>query len=337
MTKPEFKIYDVTLRDGNHALRHKLSLTAAINYAAKAAQCGIDYIEVGHGNGLGGSSVLVGESAHSDRDLISAVRNAAPSATLGVHVMPSFATISRDLIPAIDLGVDVFRVAAHCSEADTTQTQIEFLKSRSVGVAGTLMMISHLNVAELIIQARKMVQYGAEAIIFMDSTGSLTPSDVAELISAAVSDLGVPIGFHAHNNLNLAIANSIQAVNSGAYSIDASICGLGAGAGNAQLELLVAAFEKSKMNTGVSVNEVMRLSINSLITEFIATPPAASPYTALTGINNLFSGFLPIIQKYSAAYNVDIVELITALGGLDLVAGQEDQIESVARHLPKND
>ena len=323
------------MRDGNHALRHKLTLKDARDYSTRAVAAGIEYIEVGHGNGLGGSSLLIGESSHPDRELISAVRESAPHVTLGVHVMPSFATVKRDLLPAIDLGVNCFRVASHCSEADTTRTQIDFLRSRSVRVAGTLMMISHLETSELIKQARQMVNYGAESIIYMDSTGSLVPNEVANLISNSVIELGVPIGFHAHNNLNLGIANSIQAVISGASSVDGSIAGLGAGAGNAQLELLIAAFEKSNMPTGISIDKIMRLSMWAVESGFVETPPNASAYSALTGINKLFSGFLPIILKYSLSYKIDIVELINKLGALNLVAGQEDYIEAEARKLSK--
>lgn len=334
MQNHDFKILDVTLRDGNHALRHKLSIKDACAYSKLSQAAGFDYIEIGHGNGLGGSSLLIGESKYSDKDLIAAVRESVPSINLGVHVMPSFATIERDLKPALILGVNSFRIASHCSEADTTQKHLEFIRNNNSNAVGTLMMISHLLPAGLITEAKKMIQYGAESIIFMDSTGSLIPHEVHELIGLAVNELSVPIGFHAHNNLGLAVANSLEAVKSGAKTIDGSIVGLGAGAGNAQLELLVAAFEKSKPKSKISLSKVMRLAIWAIESGFVASPPNSSPYSALTGLNNLFSGFLPIIKGYAAEYNVDIVDLISALGSLDLVAGQEDQIESVARHLP---
>ena len=322
MNVAKFRILDVTLRDGNHALRHKLTIKDAQAYCRRSVEAGFDYIEVGHGNGLGGSSLLIGESKHSDKDLISAVRASAPSVRLGVHVMPSFATIRRDLVPALSLGVDTFRIASHCSEADTTEKHIKFIRENDSNAVGTLMMISHLPPIDLVEEARKMVQYGAESVIFMDSTGSLVPSDVRELVSRAVGELDIPIGFHAHNNFGLAVANSLQAIESGAATIDGSIVGLGAGAGNAQLELLVAALKKSNLDSGIELSHVMHLAIWATESGFVPSPPNSSPYSALTGINNLFSGFLPIIKQYANEYNVDIVDLISVLGSRNLVAGQ---------------
>lgn len=328
-----FSINDVTLRDGNHALRHKLTKMDAVNYAKRAIQAGIDYLEVGHGNGLGGSSILVGESEFTDLALIEEIRSEIPNINLGVHVMPSFATIKRDLVPAIELGVGSFRIASHCTEANTTRRQIEFIRSNRLKAIGTLMMISHTSQSSLISQAKEMITYGAQEIMFMDSTGSLLPTQVRNLISSAVKELGIPVGFHAHNNLNLAVGNSLEALYAGAKSVDGTICGLGAGAGNAQLEVLVCALNGLEIETQISLEEIMKLAMWAVKSGFVKKVPIASPISSLMALNKLFSGFLPLLEKYSEEYQIDIIRLILSLGDLNLVAGQEDQIRTTAQKL----
>ena len=237
----ESLLYDVTLRDGNHALRHTLTSKFVTNYCSSAEKSGVWAVEVGHGNGLGASSYLVGKSAESDSSLLTAARSSLKNVKLAVHSIPGFATIKRDLIPALDLGVDIFRVATHVSEADVSQKHIEFLANKDACVHGVLMMSHMIDINGLIEQARLMNKYGASAIVLMDSAGYFTPRDVAERVSGLKNALDVEVGFHAHNNLGLGVGNALSAIHEGASVIDGASMGLGAGAGNAQLENIVAA------------------------------------------------------------------------------------------------
>ena len=188
-------LYDVTLRDGNHALRHTLTAKFVQEYCARANSSGVWAVEVGHGNGLGASSYLVGKSAESDQDLLIAARSSLKDSKLAVHAIPGFATIKRDLIPAIDIGVDIFRVATHVTEANTAEKHIEYLASRELCVHGVLMMSHMTDINGLITQSRLMQQYGASAIVLMDSSGHFIPKDVQERVDALKNSLDIEIGF----------------------------------------------------------------------------------------------------------------------------------------------
>ena len=238
-------VSDPTLRDGNHAVKHQLSRAQIAAYAKSADAAGVPIVEVGHGNGLGASSLQVGFSKETDRVMLETAREQLTTSKLGIHVIPGFATVNKDLREALTIGVDVVRIASHCKEADTTQRHIDFVRDQGREVYGVLMMSHMIGVDALVDEAAKMESYGAEAVIIMDSAGYYLPNDVTERISALTSSLNVMVGFHGHNNLGMGIANSIAAAKEGAGILDGTARAFGAGAGNAQLEVLVAVLELS--------------------------------------------------------------------------------------------
>ena len=250
-------ISDATLRDGNHAVRHQINKKQLEIYCNAAEKAGTDVVEVGHGNGIGATSIQVGLSTLTDVQMLEISRKCLKKSKLGVHIIPGFATI-RDIKEAIKIGVDVFRIASHCTEADITQKHIEFVRRKNRKALGVLMM-SHMASKEILLQeAKKMKSYGAQGLVLMDSAGAYIPKDVNERISYLKRKLkNFPIGFHAHNNLGLAIANSVEAVKSGASMIDGCARGFGAGAGNAQLEVLVAVFKKLGIKTNVDLYKIL--------------------------------------------------------------------------------
>jgi 4-hydroxy 2-oxovalerate aldolase len=328
------KIHDVTLRDGNHALRHKLSIEVAIKYAKMAYESGIQSIEIGHGNGLGASSGLIGFSEVQELTMLEKVREAIPNAFLGVHSIPSFSTIDRNILPAIKLGVDSFRIAAHCTEMDTTRKHIEFIRDQNKIVTGTLMMITHAKVPQLIEESKKLVEYGAQRIVFMDSVGGYTPNDVKDLMQACSNELSIPFGFHAHNNLNLAVWNSIMALQSGGSFVDASILGLGAGAGNAQLENMVAVMKKIEIDSNLEFIDLIKLA--NFSEKYLDFPnPLPTTLSIASSYCNLFSGFLPIIKNAAGTHKVSEIDLVFSLTALNLVAGQEDLIYKKASEISR--
>ena len=323
---------DSSLRDGNHSVKHSISLNSIGRYCRFAETAEIPIIEVGHGNGIGASSLLIGEAKHTDREMLETARQNLTKTKLGIHIIPGIATVKKDIIPAIDMGVDVFRVASHCTEATLTKSHIEFLKSRDKTVIGVLMMSALADVGTLVQNARIMEEYGAEAVLIMDSTGTYLPEDVRERISALTGTLSIGVGFHAHNNLGCAISNSLVAVQCGATYIDACIRGFGAGAGNAALEILIPVLEKSGYTMGVDFKKVIVEA--DTVTEYLVTnPPNVTPVNVLTGLHRLFSGFEKPIIKAAKLYGVEYSSLIFELGNRKLVAGQEDLILEVAQKL----
>jgi 4-hydroxy 2-oxovalerate aldolase len=325
----EVILTDSSLRDGNHSVKHSISLKSIKKYCQFADASGIQIVEVGHGNGLGASSLLIGESNHTDKEIISTARKYLPNSKLGVHIIPGIATINKDIKQAIDLGVDIFRVATHCTEATVSKSHIDYLKNQDKTVFGVLMMTALASVEQLVSNAKLMEQYGAEAIIIMDSTGSYLPYDVRERIKALTESLSIKIGFHAHNNLGLSVYNTIEAVNNGATYVDACIRGFGAGAGNTPLEVLIPVLEKYNFKLDINYELVIREADN-VMNYLINEAPHTSPVNILTGLNRLFSGFEKPIINASKINNIEYSSLIFELGNRKLVAGQEDLILEIA-------
>jgi len=328
-------VTDSTLRDGNHAVAHQLSASQIASYAAAADKAGVPIVEVGHGNGLGASSMQVGLSLEDDQTMLETARKHLSKSKLGIHVIPGFATIKRDLIKALDIGVDVVRVASHCTEADITQRHLGFVRERGKEAYGVLMM-SHMASASILLEeAQKMELYGAEGIIIMDSAGAYLPSDVAEKITTLVNGLKVPVGFHAHNNLGMAIANSIVAIESGAKLLDATARGFGAGAGNAQIEVLVAVLEKTGFITGIDFYGILDAS-DLAEKEVMPVVPSIKSESIVSGLSGVFSGFAKHVTRISKEYGVDQRDVYRELGKRKVVGGQEDLIIEVVMDLVRN-
>jgi 4-hydroxy 2-oxovalerate aldolase len=325
------QLYDVTLRDGNHALRHSLDPRFISQYCELAEASKVWAIEVGHGNGLGASSFLVGKSKFSDFDLISQARQSLKKVLLGVHAIPGFATLKKDLIPAVNLGVDVFRIATHVTEADTSEKHIEYLASQNILVHGVLMMSHMIDEDKLIDQVKLMKNYGAAAVILMDSAGYFLPQDVSNRVDRIKQKLDVEVGFHAHNNLGSAIANATSAINAGASIVDGASMGLGAGAGNAQLESLVATIARAG-KTEVELSTFLKMS-EIVENEFPDKLPRTNSSSVQSGMSGVFSGYAPQVKSISNEFGIEVSVLWDEIGRRKLVPGQESMIREIAQDL----
>ena len=323
-------ISDSTLRDGSHAIKHTLTPRNVSEYCSKVDSTGVDWIEIGHGNGLGASSFHIGKATSTDLDLLEAARGAITNAKLSIHAMPGICTLNRDIFPAIELGVDIFRFASHCSEADTTMRHIDEVSSRGRTAVGVLMMCHMISAELLLAQARIMQNSGATAIMVMDSAGAMEMEEVELKIRTLVDGLSVPVGIHAHNNLGLAVANSLIAVKAGAKIVDACAGGMGAGAGNAAIEVLIPILNRRGL---CSIDDVKYFNaVEMALNSFIPGIQITTPTSVATGIAGLFSGYLQPILKASEHNKLDKFKLISELGKLTLVAGQEDiVIETASR------
>lgn len=330
--KKQIIISDCTLRDGNHAIKHQLSLDSIAKYCKFADEAKIPIIEVGHGIGLGASSLLIGQSKHSDKEMLETARQNLKTSKLGVHICPGIATIEKDIKPAIEIGVDVFRIASHCTEASITKSHIEFLRSENKNVYGVLMMSALVDYPTLIQEARKMVEYGAEGIMLMDSTGTYLPIDVYQKVYNVGCSTNTKMGFHAHNNLGLSTANSLRAVEAGATIIDACMRGFGAGAGNTPLEQIIPILEQSGYSTGIDFDMVIK-EADEVMNYLIPKPISHTPLHILTGVNKVLAAFENHILKASKQYSIPYYKLVVAIGNKKLVAGQEDLIYEIAQNL----
>lgn len=315
--------HDLTLRDGSHAISHKITEQMIIDHCMFAEESGIEVIEIGHGNGLGASSILIGESLLTDAEMITIAKKHLKNTKISVHIIPGVATIKRDIDKAIELGVDIFRIASHCTEASITKSHIEYLSKKGKIVYGALMMAACCSIDTLYQEAEKMKSYGALAVIIMDSSGSFKPKEVSEIIYN-LKKLNIQIGFHAHNNLHLAVANSIAAIDSGADIIDVTIKGFGAGAGNTPLEVMVFLHESNKIDKNKILEYCDKFDIKT---------PICKPINILTAKYRIMSGFEKHIIKAVEQYNISYIKLIEEISKQNIIAGQEDFIYIIANSL----
>jgi 4-hydroxy 2-oxovalerate aldolase len=325
-------ISDPTLRDGNHAVQHKLEREQVRAYAAAANAAGVPIVEVGHGNGLGASSLQVGEAALSDREMLRIAREQLTDVQLGAFGIPGFATMRRDLDVALEEGADVFRVGAHCTEADLTERHVTYLCEAGKPVYGVLMMCHMCSPQRLVEEARKMESYGAIGAIVMDSAGALLIDDVRARVAALVEGTGLRIGFHGHENVALGVANSLAAVQEGATILDGTARGFGAGAGNTQLEVLVAVLQRLGHETGIDLYKLLdaadlaeRLLVQSI--------PTTDSVTIVSGLAGVFSGYSKHVRRIAQEFGVDPRDVFFKLGEREVIAGQEDVILEVAAAL----
>lgn len=327
-------ISDPTLRDGNHAVKHQLGIEQIRKYAALANAAKIPVVEVGHGNGVGASSIQVGLAKLSDKEMLEAARAELTESKLAIHCIPGFATVGRELKLAMDCGVDVYRIASHVTEADVTKNHIAFCKQQGKEVYGVLMMSHMADLDTLVSEAQKMESYGAEGVVIMDSAGAYLPADVKQRISALRDGLSGHVGFHGHNNLGMGVANALVAAECGATIIDGTARCFGAGAGNTQLEVLVAVLEKSGYSTGIDLYKVLDAG-DFAEKELLETIPHIKSTSIVSGMAGVFSGFLRPVDRISKEYKVDPRDVFFKLGERGIVAGQEDIIVEVALELSR--
>ena len=325
-------ILDPTLRDGSHAIHHQITERHISCYAQAVEKAGVPILEVGHGLGIGASSLQIGKSLLSD-ELMNKVALANLQKTkLCVFVIPGMATIRKNLQPALEQGVEIFRIASHCTEADITQKHIEYVTKAGKTAYGSLMM-SHMATKEVLLEeCLKMESYGCQGVTLMDTAGASMPDTVREKISFLASKLSVPVGFHAHNNLGLAVINSIVAVEAGARIIDGTARGFGAGVGNAQLEVLVPLLDKMGYSTGIDLYKVMDAA-EVAEQEFIKEIPRINTLGLVMGLTGVCGAFTKHIERISKEYGIDSRDICYELEGRKTVAGQEDLIVEVARKI----
>lgn len=327
-------IHDPTLRDGNHAVSHTLGVENIAEYCQAVDECGLDVIEVGHGNGLGASSLQLGMAKHTDVEMLEVARANLKTAKLGVHLIPGFARLS-DIETALSIGVDVLRIASHCTEASITESYIDYARAKGAYVHGVLMMTHMATPERLLDETLRLQSYGANAIVLMDSAGNYTPVDTREKVSLLAKELDIPIGFHAHNNLGLAVANSLAAVEAGATIVDGCAFGFGAGAGNTQLEVVCAVLERYGFKTDVDVLKLCQALENLLPESPLRQAPTIKTANLISGMFGVCSGFEKHVAKASSLFNVQARDVYKELACRNAVAGQEDMIIAVAASLAK--
>lgn len=326
----DVRLTDTSLRDGSHAVAHQFTTDQVRDMVAAMDAAGVPVIEVAHGDGLGGSSLTYGRSGTDERELIAAACEIAQNATIAALILPGVGTVA-DIRAAKDLGVGLLRVATHASEADISAEHFHAARELGFQTAGFLMMSHTLTPTELAAQARVMADSGCECVYVVDSAGAMVLDEVTDRVAALVQELGddAQVGFHAHRNLGVGEANTLMAVRAGAVQVDGSLRAFGAGAGNAQTEVLAALLEHEGVRTGIDVPALLEAA------EEIAAPlqpavPVIDRDAITLGRAGVYSSFLKHARRTGERYGVPAHELLRVAGERKLVGGQEDLLVDIA-------
>ncbi len=328
------RVTDTTLRDGSHAFRHQFTREQVRAVVAALDSAGVPVIEVTHGDGLAGSSIQYGFSRVRDLDLVEEAASTARRARIAVLLIPGIGT-RHELREAARRGATVARIATQCTEADISEQHFGLAKDLGMEAVGLLMMAHMIPPERLAEQARLMESYGADCVYVTDSAGAMLPAQAAAAVRALKQALRIQVGFHAHNNLALAIGNCLAALEAGADQLDGSLRGCGAGAGNAATEVLAAVLDKAGVNPGLDVFQLMDAA-EFLLAPMMPFQPLPDRDAVTIGYAGTYSTFLLHARRIGERLGLDPREILVELGRRKAVAGQEDWILDVALDLVRN-
>jgi 4-hydroxy 2-oxovalerate aldolase/long-chain acyl-CoA synthetase len=320
-------VLDNTLRDGSYVVDFGFTAADTARICGELERAGVGWIEVGHGMGLGATARGVHPAAATDEEYLRAARQALTTARFGMFCYAGVARL-EDVELAVDHGMDFIRVGADVTDVAETRRYIELAKRRGLFTTANLMKSYAVPPEQFGEAAAQVEQFGADVVYLMDSAGSMFPEDVGAYLDAAKRRTGLALGFHGHDNLGVAVYNSLFSADHGAGFVDASLQGLGRSAGNAATELLAASLEKRGYETGIDVLRL--LQVGRACIHPLLGPAGIEPMDVVSGYAGFHSNFLPRVLRAAEEHAVDPARLIIGLCEIDRCNVRDDDLQRVA-------
>jgi len=332
------KLVDTTIRDGNHSVNNKFTLEDIKDIVQVLNKCNVDYIEVGYGYGLGSNK---NNNYPTDREIIKTAIANSKSSKIAILVLPTKCSINK-FKEILDLDLGLIRIGVQADNVSPSQPYINLAKEKGYNVGGFLMMASKFNKKTILEQTKLLESYGANNITITDSAGAMTYHEMQNKFMYLAKNSQIDLGFHTHDNLGLAIGNSMQAINISISNnkeklyIDTALSGLGAGAGNTKTETLIALLKKSEISSKYNFSKAIEgINLLNKILSKYKIQIKNNHNSLIVGYYGIYSAFERNINEISKKYNINPVLLTEKVAKENLVPGQEYIIEQIAKYIKK--
>lgn len=325
-------LLDTTIRDGSYAINFSFTVSDVSLLCQELENAGIKYIEIGHGVGLNAGNSGYTPAIHSDEEYMEAAAGSLKKSKFGMFCIPGIARL-EDLDLAKKYNMGFIRVGTNVTEVESSERYIKKAKDIGMLVTANFMKSYVLTPEKFAEKVELSSKYGADIIYVVDSAGGMFNNNIKEYIKAIKEVSDVKIGFHGHDNLGMAVSNSITAVEAGASFIDASLQGLGRSAGNASTEILVAVL--LKLGYKLNVDFLKVLDIGQKYIQPLLPVKGKQPLDIVSGYSEFHSSFMNSINKYSAKYSISPARLIMEYCKIDKINMDESKLDCVAQKIEK--
>jgi len=232
-----------------------------------------------------------------------AAASALTTARWGMFCIPGIATLD-DLRQAIDQGMQFVRIGVDCAQFREAEPYVQLARRHGLLTCVNFMKSYTRPPDEFARLVVEVERYGVDVVYIVDSAGGMLPAQIAAYVKA-VRELSesVRLGFHGHNNLGLGVGNALRAVELGVEVIDASLMGIGRGAGNTPSEQFICALIRMGIDCDIDPIKLLDLSDHLILPlEAMRGSPSLD---VVSGLALFHSSYMSTIQKYAAKHRVD--------------------------------
>lgn len=327
------KILDTTIRDGSYEVDFKFSCDDVAEITSKLDCLGFEYVEIGHGQGLDASSLENGISLHSDAEYMQVANENLKHGKFGFFCIPGIAKL-ESLGKARKNGMSFVRIGIDANRTEEAYDYIQEAKRQGLEVMVNFMKTYTVSPFVLAKKAKEMELMHVDVVYIVDSAGTMLPQEIEEYYQAIRSVSQIKLGFHGHNNLGLAVSNTIKCVELGFDMIDCTLQGVGRSLGNASTEMVVMTLKK--MGYDIEIDLPRLLEYGYVLLRDIMPRPLQNPLDLMCGFTGLHSGYLKDIYKCCNEKHVDPLRLIMSYSQISKIEMNYDKLCEVADNLPRD-